>query len=477
MENILFDSIEKNRSIFNGFFPSETSADIIKNSLYIGERQASIYHINGMLDTESMQKIQTNLLSVTRESLKGCASIEEFAQRHVPLTDYKAENKIDKLVCAILSAQSVLIIDGFGKALILDTKKYPSRSIEEPEKNKTMRGPRDGFSESILDNTSLIRRRIKTPSLCFEAFEIGNETKTRIMLGYMKDKADKSCLDMIRKRLSEMKLNSLTLTQQTLSEELFGINKARRLNPFPKVRFIERPDTAASMLVEGKIMILCDTTPTAIFVPITVYDFIEETDDYYFPPLTGSYLRIIRITISLISIFLSPVWLLLTKGDIPLPDSLVFVTQMPDCSVPVWIQLLMIEITVDALKIASLNTPNTIANSLGVVSGLLLGDFAIQSGWFVPQAILYSSICAIANYIPTNYEIGYCYKFWRMSMIVFVQLLGLSGLIINVILFTTILALNRTVDRRSYLFPFFPISKNGFKKFFIRTNHGKENNK
>lgn len=475
MENILFDSIEKNRRVFDGVFPDETSADIIKNHFYVGSRKASVYHINGMLDTESMQKIRISLLVVN--TLKDCESIEAVAQKHVPLTDYKTENRIDKLITAILSAQSVLIIDGFGKALILDTKKYPSRSIEEPEKNKTMRGPRDGFSESILDNTALIRRRIKTPDLSFEAFEIGKDTKTKVIVGYMKGKADEECLNLIRKRLSEMKINSLTLTQQTLSEEIFGINKARRLNPFPKVRFIERPDTAASMLVEGKIMILCDTTPTAIFLPITIYDFIEETDDYYFPPLTGSYLRIIRISISLISIFLSPLWLLVTKGAFNLPESIDFITDIPECSVPVWIQLLMIEIMVDALKIASLNTPNTIANSLGVVSGLLLGDFAIQSGWFVPQAILYSSICAIANYIPTNYEIGYCYKFWRMSMIIFVQFLGTSGIILNVILFTIILASNRTFDRRSYLFPFLPLNKNGFKKFFIRTNHGKENNR
>jgi stage V sporulation protein AF len=477
MKNILLDSIIENRKIFEGIFPSDTAADIVKNSLVIGGCDASIYHINGMLDTESMQRILFSLLTISEDDFKKCATVKELSERYIPYTDYKISRDVDTLISAILSAQSVLIVDGFGQGIILDTKKYPSRGIEEPEKNKTMRGPRDGFSESILTNTALIRRRIKSTALRFESFDIGKETKTKVMLGYMNGIADKNCVDMIRKRLSEMKLNSLTLTQQTLSEELFGINKARRLNPFPKVRFIERPDTAASMLVEGKIMILCDTTPTAIFIPITVYDFVEETDDYYFPPLTGSYLRLIRISISLISIFLSPIWLLLTKGNIPLPEALSFITETPECTVPIWIQLILIEITVDALKIASLNTPNTIANSLGVVSGLLLGDFAIQSGWFVPQAILYSSICAIANYIPTNYEIGYCYKFWRMSLIFFIQFGGAVGLLLNILIFTTILALNRTVDRRSYLFPFIPLNKNGFKKFFIRTNHGKENNK
>ena len=323
-----------------------------------------------------------------------------------------------------------------------------------------MRGPRDGFCESILANSSLVRRRIKSPDLAFEMFDVGSFTKTKVMLSYMKGKADEKLIEYLRDKLQNANIKSLTLTQQTLTEELFGTTKLRRLNPFPKVRFIERPDTAASMLLEGKVMILCDTTPTAIFVPITIYDFIEETDDYYFPTVTGTYLRSIRVIITIISIFLSPLWLLLTKDIINLPQSLEFITKTPESTVPFWIQLLLLEFTVDALKIASLTTPNTIANSLGVVSGLLLGDFAVDAGWFVPQTILYSSICAIANYIPTNYEIGYCFKFWRMSMIVFIELFGTWGLLANVFIFVFILFLNKTVDQKNYLYPFSPINKN-----------------
>ena len=472
----LHKSIEKNRKIFDMLFPKDTSADIIKNNLIVAGRSASIYHINGMLYTESMLRIHTQLLSISRESIEECCEIKELGEKFIPYTDYKTEKSVEKLCDAILGAQSVLLIEGFDEGLIIDAKRYPARSIEEPEKNKTMRGPRDGFSESIIINTSLIRRRIKSTALSFEAFDIGSETKTKVMLGYMKGKADTHCLDMIRKKLSQINVPSLTLTQEALTEELFGTTKLRRLNPFPKVRFVERPDTAASMLIEGKIMILCDTTPSAIFVPITLYDFIEETDDYYFPPLTGTYLRLVRIAITLISIFLTPLWLLVTKENISLGEQFAFLSQTPECTVPLWIQLLLIEFTVDALKIASLNTPNTIANSLGVVSGLLLGDFAISSGWFVPQSILYSSICAIANYIPTNYEIGYCFKFWRMSLIVFVQLWGIVGFLLNIIIFIAVLAANKTVDKKNYLFPFNPFNKNGFIKFFIRTNHGKENN-
>lgn len=477
MNEFISKSIYENRILFDKIFPDKTCADIVKNKLHIGNREASIYHINGMLDTESMIKIHESLLKIDKRDLEALVSVKDFAKKFIPYTDYKAENNFHTLVNAVLSAMSVLVIDGFDSAIILDTKKYPSRSIEEPEKNKTMRGPRDGFCESILTNSSLVRRRIKSPDLAFEMFEVGSFTKTKVMLSYMKGKADEKLIEYLRSKLKNADIKSLTLTQQTLTEELFGTTKLRRLNPFPKVRFIERPDTAASMLLEGKVMILCDTTPTAIFVPITIYDFIEETDDYYFPTVTGTYLRSVRVIITIISIFLSPVWLLLTKNIIPLHESLEFIIKTPECTVPFWIQLILLELTVDALKIASLNTPNTIANSLGVVSGLLLGDFAVQAGWFIPQTILYSSICAIANYIPTNYEIGYCFKFWRMSMIIFIEFFGVWGLISNVAFFIFILSLNKTVNRKNYLFPFSPINKNGIKKIFVRTNHGKENNK
>ena len=438
-------NIQENLKHFEEIFPSKTSADIIKKIFCVSGKDAAVYHINGMLDTENAIKILDRLQKA--ENCERYENAEMLAREVIPYTDCKTENNLEKLTDAILSAQSVVVIDGYEDAIILDTKKYPSRSIEEPEKNKTMRGPRDGFGENILTNTALVRRRIKSRNLMFESFEIGSETKTKVMLGYMKGKADEELLEIIRKRLSSTSLVSLTLTQETLTQELFGKTRMRRLNPFPKVRFIERPDTAASMLIEGKIMILCDTTPTAIFVPITIYDFIEETDDYYFPPLTGTYLRILRIAIILISVFLTPTWLLITKGSFMIHENFSFITKVPESTVPLWLQLILIELMVDALKIASLNTPNTIANSLGVVSGLLLGDFAIDSGWFIPQTILYSSICAIANYIPTNYEIGYCFKFCRIGMIIFVELWGKAGLLISVLLILIILASNKTADQ------------------------------
>lgn len=473
MPKFVSSEISANKEVIRKIFPEFSSSDIKLDELRVGTREAFIVFVNGSTDTESMMRIEKSLIELNNTAK--AETMSDFMKNYIPYNDKKEEREIEKLTNAILASMSVLFIDGYDSAVILDTKNYPTRSISEPEKNKTLRGPRDGFCESVYINTALIRRRIKTPNLCFEAFDIGIETKTRVILAYVKGKANDELVLRIREQLSNIKVNSLTLSQQTVTDNLFN-NKSliKKLNPFPKVRYVERPDTAASMLVEGKIGILCDTTPSTIFLPVTLYDMMEETDDYYFPPVTATYLRILRIIMLFLSVFISPLWLLALTYSHILPESLSFLLVDSECFIPVWLQLLTIEVMIDALKIASLNTPDTISNSLSVVSGLLLSDFAVSAGLLVPQTILYSAIASIANFIPTNYELGYTFKFWRISLIIGVALFGFVGFLVAVLLFLVILSLNKSADNKNYLFPFDPKNKKGILKFFIRTYSGNE---
>lgn len=470
MNKTVSTELSANVDLIRELFPEETASDVKTDFLKIGGRDGMLCFINGSTDTDAMIEIEKNLLSASGVF----ETTADLMKRGIPFNDKKEESDTNKLISALLASMALLFVDGFDSAVILDTKKYPSRGISEPEKNKTLRGPRDGFSESVYTNTALIRRRIKSPDLSFEAFDIGSATKTRVILAYMKGKAGEELVARIRDRLANMNLKSLTLSQQTLTDNLFGKSIIKRLNPFPKVRYVERPDTAASMLMEGKIAILCDTTPSAIFLPVTLYDMMEETDDYYFPPVTASYLRLLRVFMLFLSVFISPLWLLCLTYSHLLPESLTFLLVNSECFIPVWLQLITVEIMIDALKIASLNTPDTISNSLSVVSGLLLSDFAVSAGLLVPQTILYSAIASIANFIPTNYELGYTFKFWRISLIVGIALFGFVGFLSAVGLFLLILFLNRTADNKNYLFPFDPENKKGILKFFIRTYEGNE---
>lgn len=450
-------------------FPVDSSADFVMDEFLISGRRACICFLNGLTDSALLLKVHENLLG---RSLPDTMS--EFSKSAVPLTDKKLQSDMDTAINALLSSMSLLFIDGYCEVLIMDTKKYPSRSVEEPEKNKTMRGPRDGFGESVFMNTALIRRRIKSDKLAFAEFSIGSETQTKVVLAYMRGKSDTRLVEEIKRRLSALDITSLTLSQQTLCDHIFLHKIADKINPFPKVRYVERPDTAASMLVEGKIALLCDTSPSVIFFPITLYDMVEETDDYYFPPLTASYLRTLRVGMLFVSVFLSPLWLLALEYANLLPEALRFLLVDSKAYIPVWLQLIIVELMMDALKIASLNTPNTISNSLSVVSGLLLSDFAITAGWLVPQTILYSAISSIANFIPTNYELGYAFKFWRMTLIALTAIFELWGFISGTVLFIVIMILNKTKNNREFLYPLSPFHKRGLLKIFLHTTEGNE---
>lgn len=475
MQKYVSPDIDATKEIIRNIFPESLSSDVKIDNLKIGNRKAILCFINGLTNTDAVMRIEKSLISV-EENMNSCQCMQDFMEKFVPFNDKREERDIDKLITALLSAASLLFVEGYDSGAVIDTKKYPSRGISEPEKNKTLRGPRDGFSESVYINTALIRRRIKSTSLSFEEFDIGRETKTRVIMAYMRGKASDELILRLRERLSKMEngIASLTLSQQTIVDNLFRGTTLQKLNPFPKVRYVERPDTAASMLVEGKIAILCDTTPSAIFLPVTLYDMTEETDDYYFPPTTASYLRILRVLMLFVSVFISPLWLLALNYTESLPASLEFLLVDSECFIPVWLQLITVELMIDALKIASLNTPDNISNSLSVVSGLLLSDFAVSAGLLVPQTILYSAIASIANFIPTNYELGYTFKLWRITLIVFTALFALFGFILATLTFLLILISNKTADNKNYLFPVSPKNTKAILKLFIRTSKGNE---
>ncbi len=470
----VYKNIKDNLKELKTMLPPEHNADLVIDEFLIAGKKACLCSFNGLTDSALLLKVQENILLA--EALPD--TMELFAKVYVPLSDKKTEYDLDNAAVALLSSMSLLFIDGYDNVLILDTKEYPSRSIEEPEKNKTMRGPRDGFCESVFVNTALIRRRIKSDKLAFEAFTVGRETNTKVVLGYMKDKCDKRLVSELRRRLSSLDVASLTLSQQTLCDAIFLRSRRDKFNPFPKVRYVERPDTAASMLVEGKIAIICDTSPSVIFVPITLYDMVEETDDYYFPPLTASYLRILRVAMLFISVFLTPLWLLALEYASSLPEQLKFLLVDSKAYIPVWLQLITVELMMDALKIASLNTPNTISNSLSVVSGLLLSDFAVTAGWLVPQTILYSAISGIANFIPTNYELGYALKYVRVAMLLMVASLGWWGVLSGTLLFIFLLATTPTLDgTRSYFHPLIPFDGTALFSLFFRRRKQKPRGK
>ncbi|MBE6645999.1 MAG: spore germination protein, partial [Ruminococcaceae bacterium] len=310
------------------------------------------------------------------------------------------------------------------------------------------------------------RRRIRDGRLTMKHFDMGGSSKTDVVVCYMEGIADSELVKMIEKKLTEAKPKSLTLGFQSLAESLI---RRGWFNPFPKIRTTERPDTAAAQLLEGSILVICDNSPQVMILPTSIFHYLEQTDDYYFPPLTGTYLRIIRTLILLISVVITPLWYLYLEYSEVLPDALLFLVPDDPGALPIILQLFLVEFAIDGLKIASMNTPDMLSNSLSIVGALILGDFAVEVGWLSPDVILYMAFVAIANFAQQNHELGYAFKFMRMMILALVYLFGVWGFALGIVLFCVFVSTNHTVSGRHYLYPLIPFDRKAIGRLLIRT--------
>jgi len=328
-------------------------------------------------------------------------------------------------------------------------------------------GSRDGFVETLVANTALIRRRIRNPSLTMKILSVGSLSKTDVVLCYMDDHVDHALLNKLLKKIQDAPVESLTMNQQSLME---AMHRTRWYNPFPKFKYTERPDTAAASVLEGNIVILVDNSPSAVIVPTSIFDIIEEADDYYFPPITGTYLRLSRYLISLFTLVVTPLWLLALQNPQWVPELFQFTVQIEEpVYIPIFWQLILLEIAIDGLRLASLNTPSSLTTALSVIAGIVLSDFAVKSGWFNMQSLLYMAFVSIANYSQPSYELGYALKFLRVLLLVLTLLFNLWGFLAGLVLIFILMILNKTISGKSYLYPLIPFNGKELKKKLIRT--------
>lgn len=437
------------------------SFDIIERHLDVSGADVCFFYVDGFVKDAEMLRVMQYLLS--QKELGDAKSLE----KKIPYVELELTDSISKIIRSVLSGQSVMLTESFGaEAILLDMRTYPARGTSEPETDKVMQGARDGFVETLVMNTALIRRRIRDPRLTFSHFSLGGSSDTDVVVCYMDGIAEEDTVNAVKKRISSVKPKSLTLGTQSLLECLV---RTGWFNPFPKIRTTERPDTASAQLLEGSVIVLCDTSPLAMIFPTSIFDYLEETDDFYFPPMTGTYLRLVRTLILLLSVVITPLWYLAIEYNLVLPDALSFIIPDDPGALPIILQLFLAELAIDGLKIASTNTPDILSNSLSVVGALLLGDFAVSVGWLCPDVILYMAFVAIANFAQQNHELGYAFKFMRMLILGLVWVFKIWGFILGIIIFCAAVATNKTaLGKRHYLYPLIPFNARDFSRLIIR---------
>ena len=456
-------SLKENMSFLNAQIGIQKSFDIVSRQITIGGKDACMYLIDGFCKDEMMQKFLQFLMEIKAEDMP--QNVDGVTRQFMPYVEVDVQQDFDQIIYFILSGTFALFIEGFDQCILIDARTYPSRSVEEPEKDKALRGSKDGFVETIIFNTALIRRRIRSTDLCMELYNVGASSKTDVVICYMEKRVDKELLNIVKKKIQNIKIDALTMNQETLAECLY---KKPWYNPYPKYKYTERPDAAAAQVLEGNIIVLVDNSPTAMIIPTSLFGILEEADDFYFPPITGTYLRMTRFLITILTYLLTPTFLLLMMRPEWIPEPFLFIQLEEAVNLPIIWQFLLLELAIDGLKLAAINTPNMLSTPLSVLAALVLGEFAVESGWFSSVVMLYMAFVAIANYTQSNYELGYAIKFQRILTLILTALFAGWGYLAGVIISILCLIFNKTIGGKGYLYPLLPWNWKELKKLVVR---------
>ena len=455
----LSDNVERLKRVLQ----TDKNFDIVYRTFEIAGRKAALFFVDGFTKDEVLLKMMQSWWASKVADMPEDA--HGFSKKYLPYGEIGLVKEEEDMLVQLLAGISCLFIDGFELCMTIDCRTYPARSVGEPEKDKVMRGSRDGFVETLIFNTALIRRRIRDPKLTMEILTAGESSRTDIAVCYMDGRQDENLLKKVKEQIQGLKVDALTMNQESLAECIYP---HKWYNPFPKFKFSERPDTAAACILEGNIVILVDNSPAAMILPSSVFDIIEEADDYYFPPVTGTYLRLSRMVTAALCLLLTPTWLLFMMNPGMIPPWLEFIQLADPYYVPLIWQLLILEFAIDGLRLAAINTPNMLTTPLSVIAGIVLGEYSVKSGWFNSETMLYMAFVTVANYSQSSFELGYALKFMRVMILILTALLNVWGYGAGVVISLCAIIFNKTIAGKSYIYPLIPFKWSELKKRFLR---------
>ncbi|MDD6761608.1 MAG: spore germination protein, partial [Turicibacter sp.] len=455
-------NIDETQKILEDKLGFGKSFDVGQREIVVMERRIQLYYITGLVDSELVVDLMTQLLllnSLPHPNDDVFQTIHNrLVHQQVTVTD-----KVNDICTSVLSGLVAIIVDKETQAFVVDVRSYPGRGPSEPDTEKTVRGSRDGYTENIIVNTALTRRRIRTGKLRNIILKVGDQSKTDVVLMYIEDIADQSMVDEVKHRIEQVKVDGLTMTDKELEEFITG----QVYNPYPLVRYTERPDVVAAHLYQGMIAIIVDTSPSVMIGPVTLFDHLTSVEEYRQTPAVGTFLRLIRYAGIIVSVFLMPTWLLFVLHPEYLPDFLNFIGPQEEGNIPIVLQVISGEIGMEFLRLASIHTPTAISSALGIVSAILIGQVAVDVGLFGPEILFYVAIGALGAFVTPSYELGLANKMFKLFIIVGTALLGLWGYIGTIVVGLIFLATMKSFGK-PYLYPLIPFNFKALLKSVIR---------
>ncbi len=453
-----FQNVEKIRSLY------EDCSDVVFRSFFIGEKiKAEVIYIDGLVN---VQELEASVLSSLMGNMEeNSANISSWMKEKLSVAKVTEVKTVDECIQFISIGNPVLFIEQESQGFALGLAQYEKRSIVEPESESTIKGPREGFIESIGVNIALVRRKIKSPNLKMKSMKIGRSTQTEVVMAYMKDLADETLVEEVHNRLSRIDIDGIFDTQ--FIEELI---EDTPFTPFPLIYSTERPDACAANLLEGRVCIFVDGSPFVLVTPATLLVLLQSSEDYYENWIYSTMIRWLRYVYFVLSLLLPSLYVaVLSYHQEMLPTKLIMsiASTRENVPFPSIVEALIMEITFEALREAGVRLPKQIGTAVSIVGALVIGQAAIQAGIVSPPMVMVVALTGIASFTVPAHNLGAAVRLLRFPMILLAGTLGLLGVMIGILSILTHLCKLRTFGV-PYLSPLAPLKLSELKDLLVR---------
>ncbi|HLU21625.1 MAG TPA: spore germination protein [Bacillaceae bacterium] len=456
--------IEENISYLDERLGVDKSFDVVHLDVEYAGRKMALFMVDGFVKDDILHYLMKFLAKVSADALEN-DPLEKLIKKYIPYVEIDTVDDLDKAVDTVLAGPTILVVDGIDQAIVIDARTYPVRGPAEPDMERVVRGARDGFVETIVFNTALTRRRVRDRSLRMEYLQIGRRSKTDVVVCYLEDIADLEHVKNVKKSLESIDTDGLPMAEKTVEEFISG---GSFWNPYPVVRYTERPDTAASHLFEGHVLIFVDGSPSVLITPTTFWHHLQHAEEYRNKPSTGAYLRFVRFIAVWASIFMLPLWYLLAEHPRLLPSYIHYIGINESGEIPLIVQFLLIEIGIDMLRMAAVHTPTSLATALGLVAALMIGQVAVEVGLFANEVVLYLAIATIGTFATPSYELGLANRIYRIVLLILTGIFGAIGFVVGVTFWIILLARMKSFNV-PYLWPLIPFNFGALRDILVRT--------
>ncbi|OAS20753.1 hypothetical protein A8708_18560 [Paenibacillus oryzisoli] len=452
--------LDENHTFIKDMF--QECSDVVVREFEIDPHiPALLLFVDGLTNTQLLNDTMKSLMLIGG----GETSIDRIANVILPVSQTQISDNYGDLLTSVLGGDAALLVEGNAKAILLGIRGTEKRSVGEPETETVVRGPKEGFVESIRTNTSMIRRKLKTPKLKMKSMCVGKESNTNLVLCYMDDLAMPSLVEEVVKRLEQIKIDAIL--ESGMIEELIQDNA---YSPFPQMQYTERPDVVAAAILQGRVVILTDGTPFALIVPFVFVQIMQTSEDYYERFQISTLLRLLRYVFMFLSLTTPALYVAITtyhQALLPTALMLSVAASREAIPFPSVVEAFIMEITFEALREAGIRLPKAVGSAVSILGALVVGQAAVQAGIVSAPMVIVVSITGIASFTIPRFNGAIAIRMLRFPILIAASIFGFYG-----IFFSLMILIGHMANLRSfgvpYLSPVGPLSTPDLKDVLIR---------